>query len=118
MGNLELDKASYDLIRELRRSLPDDEKSKIRLADPELLQELVALHQRCKDSGRQGLIEQILTQAGASLPEKVQPPASKKTVKGMYRGQPVLVESRNPAPPGAKPTVRAKRIYRGQVIEG
>jgi hypothetical protein len=119
MSTPDLDKAMYDLIRGLKRQLEDEEKEKVRLSNPTLLEDLVALHRKTANAEARKIVVQILEYAGASWAQKVrfQEHISKSTGKPrLYRGQPVLQEVSVPRK-HVQNAPKSKRIYRGQVVE-
>lgn len=115
---MQYSKPMIDLVYEIRRRVDAEMKPGIKLANPEMLRELVEFHHGCKDTITRTLIKELLTLAGgpwldqldASLAESDVPPQVTK----MYRGQ-VSLEN---APSGdtAKPQ-KPLRIYRGRVVE-
>jgi len=113
-------KPMIDLVREIRRRAPSELKPGIKLANPELLSELVPWFHSTKDAVVKALIKELFSLAGYEWTEKLdQPPSTpegasdKKYITKVYRGQTQLVEV-----PADKSAVEAapERIYRGQVV--
>lgn len=122
---MQYNKAMIDLVNRLRRSAPDREAHKVRLANEDLLTDLIAMKSHGDDLFL-GLLAQLCERAGSPWPERfrgerhteAEPP---KKRRGMfYRGQQVA-SSQTPAEAdkdkNVKPAARKiKRVYRGQVI--
>lgn len=115
-------KPMIDLILELRRRVPSDLKPSIKLANPLVLDELIAHYPSSKDNVTRALIKELLIMAGSPWLEKLEQPqtaptdpaAPKPQVK-VYRGQTTLTETPPTNSKAANPE-RPTRIYRGQVI--
>ena len=124
---MNFNKAMIDLVRELRRRAPSEAKPGIKLANPELLQEMVPWYQSSNDTVVKALIKELFSQAGSewqALLEKSgaleqqsreEPfvPEKKRYVTQVYRGQTRLVEA--PSVPD-EPRQPTQRIYRGQLV--
>ncbi|MDO6748224.1 hypothetical protein Q4563_13310 [Gilvimarinus sp. 1_MG-2023] len=111
-----------DLILELRRRAPSSLKPGIKLANPEVLNELISHYPDSKDNVTRALIKELLMMAGdtwlqrLNAPKVPDQPASRSQVK-VYRGQVSLntVPSPDYTSNHAQPQHKT-RIYRGQVI--
>lgn len=108
---MRFNKHMIDLVREIRRRVPSHQKPSIKLANPELIDELNIAFEQSKDSICKLLIREFVEQnreldeplldSTHVIESKVQAPSSTEP---------------NNAKPAAKST-RPKRVYRGQVIE-
>lgn len=109
-------KPMIELVFEIRRRVPADLKPSVKLANPELLQELAHFHGTCRDVISQTLIKELLQLAGSPwntyLDEETRIEGPRKVTK-VYRGQVTLED----APRMTEGKTGAKRVYRGQVIE-
>jgi len=124
-------KPMIDVVREIRRRTPANDKPSIKLANPELLQELIELYHQTSDNVFRALTRELLNMAGTPWPARLtgQPPTVERYSTRVYRGQTRLVErsahaesnlSSTPdqhahigsAVPPKKPTM----IYRGHVV--
>lgn len=130
---MQYSKPMIDLVYEIRRRVDSEMKPGIKLANPEMLQDLANFHHHCKDTVTKTLIKELLLLAGAPWNLQLQAPqphtqpsqSQSKTPKQLahiYRGQVSLVDApiqdslaqdipKEPLP--RKPV----RIYRGQVVE-
>jgi len=109
-------KPMIELVFEIRRRVPADLKPSIKLANPELLDELSEYHAKSRDVITQTLIKELLQKAGSPWDgylEAEQRDSGPKQVTKVYRGQVSLED----APDHSKSKGRPKRMYRGQVIE-
>lgn len=110
------DKPMIDLVQEIRRRVPSDDKPSIKLANPDLLSELIILYQKSKDNVMKALTRELMIMAGEGWEQKL---VSNTVPKGKYtthtyRGQTQLVEKDiPPTPPTPK---EKKRFYRGQEV--
>ena len=119
------DRAMIELVREIRRRAPANDKPGIKLANPEILEELAVLYHKSKDIVFKTLIKELFERAGNdSLENFTAETESKKFQSQIYRGQAKLVESKDTSSEPAaeadseeKAKKRKTRIYRGQVIE-
>jgi hypothetical protein len=118
-------KALVDLIQEARRRAPSEDKPSIKLANPDVLFELLRLYQKSSDAVFKALVKEIFSQAGDPWPARLEK-APKEAgpdevpegyVVKVYRGQRIL-ERRDKSSANAdkKETDRPKRMYRGQAI--
>tara|TARA_R110002073_G_scaffold293982_3_gene459690 strand:- start:613 stop:1008 length:396 start_codon:yes stop_codon:yes gene_type:complete len=126
-------KAIVDLIQEARRRVPSEDKPNIKLANPDVLFELLKLYQKSTDVIFKALVKEVFNLAGDPWPGRLEtkPEKDNKTAEDeasegyfvkVYRGQTLLQrkatnaksgESQNPDEPKAS---RPKRMYRGQVV--
>lgn len=117
-------KPMIELVFEIRRRVPTELKPAVKLANPELLDELVVHHRQSKDVICQTLIKELLHLAGtpwnhalshAPAQEPEDPPPPRRVTK-VYRGQVTLEQ-----PPSVRQdenkAQRPKRVYRGQLVE-
>jgi len=120
-------KAMVDLIQEARRRAPSEDKPSIKLANPDVLFELLRLYQNSSDTIFKALIKEAFFLAGAPWPARLEekPRQSEPTpedvpegyVVKIYRGRTVLERKTGSADSKEKnESTRPKRIYRGRVV--
>lgn len=112
---MNFDKPMIDLVREIRRRAPSDSKPGIKLANPDLLHELLPIHQNSSDTVTKTLIKELFIMAGGPWPqalEQTQAPQERFITK-VYRGQTQLVPSLKEK---QTDTEKPQRIYRGQPV--
>lgn len=114
-------KPMIELVFEIRRRVPADMKPAVKLANPELLDELVLHHRKSKDVICQTLIKELLQLAGdpwdhalADVAHDEEVAKRPRQVTKVYRGQ-VTLEEAPPKKDGE--SHRTKRVYRGQTID-
>ena len=94
-------KPMIDLVYEIRRRVDSDMKPGVKMANPELLQELADYHHHTKDTITKTLIKELLFLAGDRWQQLLEPikvetpkaPDIPKQVVKIYRGQTVLVDA-------------------------
>lgn len=110
-------KPMIELVFEIRRRVPADLKPSIKLANPELFEELIEHHRQSRDVITQTLIKELLQLAGPPwsgyLEEREHKHDGPKQIAKVYRGQVTLEDAPRRGPTENKP----KRMYRGQVVE-
>lgn len=110
-------KPMIELVFEIRRRVPAELKPSVKLANPELFQELATYFHASRDVISQTLIKELLQMAGdpwdSYLEDKARESGPRQVTK-VYRGQ-VTLEDAPREEESAKP--KTKRVYRGQVIE-
>ncbi|MGH1374457.1 MAG: hypothetical protein ACRBBW_20640 [Cellvibrionaceae bacterium] len=116
-------KSMIDLVREIRRKAPSEEKPSIKLANPDLFTDLVPWYHSTKDAVVKALIKELFNHAGGhwlGLLEKDTMTRNTETeaegvqyVTKVYRGQTQLVEIRNQ---DATTSKASQKVYRGQVV--
>ncbi|MDO3386756.1 hypothetical protein QWI17_12995 [Gilvimarinus sp. SDUM040013] len=115
---MQYSKPMIDIILELRRRVPSNLKPGIKLANPDVLNELIAHYPASSDNVSRALIKELLMMAGDDwlirLEKPVQSEGPKPQVK-VYRGQ-VRLEEAKPAPNPTAQSPKKTRVYRGQVI--
>lgn len=116
---MQYSKPMIDLILELRRRVPSNLKPGIKLANPEVLDELIDHYPESSDNVTRALIKELLTMAGGDWLQRLESgrAATPKTRVKIYRGQVSLEQAppeENSEAPGKSHT--KTRIYRGQVI--
>lgn len=132
-----------DLVYEIRRRVDSELKPSVKLANPEMFQELADYYQRSRDTITKTLIKELLSQAGDDWLALLDPPKAaaaqlpKQLVK-VYRGQTLLEDAPQPpagqpafapspspvaelrseliAPPAA-PVHKSQRMYRGHPVD-
>lgn len=104
-----------DLTQEIRRRVPSEDKPGIKLANPELFDELVRLYRSSKDNVMRALTRELMIMAGDGWLERLDQDDLPKTAytTHTYRGQTQLVP-KTEIPQTAKPS--AKRFYRGREV--
>ena len=124
---MQYSKPMIDLVYEIRPRVDPKMKPGIKLANPDMLQELAEFHHHCKDTITRTLIKELLSLAGEPWIDQLdesRPDAAKsspakpdtpKQITKVYRGQVTLVDS--PLAGATKEPHRPVRIYRGQVVE-
>lgn len=107
-------KAIIDLIKEVRRRVPAEDKPSIKLANPNLFYELIPYYHETKDAVLRALIKEVFQLAGEDWKEKLKMSSLEDNNKSLkvYRGQVSLVDRL--IDPSTKP--KPKRMYRGQVV--
>lgn len=122
---MNFNKQMIDLVREIRRRVPSDDKPGIKLANPELLNELIPIFQMSTDTVTKTLIKELFQVAGDGWPERLVSKSfevdsdqydngepKKKYITKTYRGQTELVEVK----PMMEDKPQVQRIYRGQLV--
>ncbi len=102
MANLH-SKRMLDLMLDIRKIIPSEAKSRIRLSDPNILDLLVEHYQTTKDEIMKVLIEELMLEAGTEWKQKL-------SLANKSKQQERRSEARNTS------TQPKKIIYRGQVI--
>lgn len=110
-----LTREMVDLVKEIRRRAPADEKPGIKLANPDLLIELNGLYDRCKDVVIKALIKELFALAGEPWQTMLLDTNAQQTNLMAYRGTQSLTE-RAVGAESPQPSSKPKRVYRGQVI--
>lgn len=118
-------KPMIELVYEIRRLVPSDLKPGIKLANPELFEELLAFYHSGAKTVTKALIRELFLLAGQEsrlLSNTEDPEKASSTAKGaltkMYRGVVSLEEKTQKADKAMdeKPIGKPKRVYRGQVV--
>lgn len=124
---MQYNKAMIDLVNRLRRAAPPEEVHRVKLANPELMRDLIAIAGRGDDLFR-SLVAQLCELAGPPWPSRFhgeeETPAEKPKKKRsmFYRGQEMPESAAEGTPQksdssGSKEkSKKIKRVYRGQVI--
>lgn len=126
-----------DLVFEIRRRVPSDFKPSVKLANPELLIELIEHVRSNRDIILHALVRELLAQAGDEWLEQLDAEpdravAHESLISKIYRGSVILETAPRHEPrakretPAAAPAAasssapaaptRPQRIYRGQII--
>lgn len=118
---MQFNRPMIELVFEIRRRVDSALKPDVKLANPQMMQELAGLYQRGPDIILKALIKELFTLAGNEWLEVLEHPhisAQKQSMK-MYRGQATLTDQPTPntAPADVRTTTKPVRIYRGQIIE-
>lgn len=117
-------KAMIDLLKEVRRRAPAEDKPSIKLANPDVMTEVQRLYVKSKDAVLRAIVKELFDLAGAPWDQALKTPAPPPEqdngnkdgyIIKSYRGVTQLLEraeqSHQSSPEHAK-----KRVYRGQVI--
>ena len=112
------DRAMIDLVREIRKRVPSDAKPGVKLANPELFDELLIIHTNSKDVILNTLIKELFERTGKEWSgrlEKAQQASPTYQAK-VYRGQIQLEEKPKVTESSENSKESRKRIYRGRVV--
>lgn len=117
---MQYSKPMIDLVYEIRRRVDAAMKPGVKLANPEMLDELQQYYQGCKDVITKALIKELFSLAGDGWPQRLEapPPPPPETpqqphqIVKVYRGQ-VSLET---VAPDTSASAKPQRIYRGQII--
>ena len=116
---MQYSKPMIDLLLELRRRVPSALKPSVKLANPDVLNELIAHYPNSTDNVARALIKELLMMAGDPWLNRLLKPESSPTNKPqvkVYRGQ-VSLSEQAPKPTDDTPQpARKTRIYRGQIV--
>lgn len=110
-------KPMIELVYEIRKAVPSNLKPGIKLANPDLFNELIEhYHSATSRTVTKALIKELLSQAGVAWSQNLE---QKKALEAplltkMYRGVVSLEEG--PSRSEEYSLQQKKRIYRGQVI--
>lgn len=114
-----------DLVYEIRRRVDANVKPSVKLANPEILNELATYYLQTKDTISKALIKELLNQAGEEwlsllTPQALQDHEANKQVVKVYRGQTMLVDAPNTHPVAMDvvpaSTHKVVRMYRGNPV--
>lgn len=117
---MQYSKPMIDLVMEVRRRVPSAMKPGIKLANPEVLDELANYYPNSKDTVTRALIKELMQLAGEPWQRRLQVPESPAPhghQLKVYRGRASLTEK--PEIPQNRDTgekQRPVRMYRGQVV--
>jgi len=112
---MNFNKAMIDLVKEIRRRSSSEAKPGIKLANPELLSELLEQYHGSKDVVTKALIKELFSLAGDPWPDalKEQQQPDKEYSTMIYRGQVRYVETKKEPGPDSKTT---QLMYRGRPV--
>lgn len=112
---MNFNKPMIDLIQEIRRRVPSEAKPGVKLANPELFDELIKLYHASKDNVMRALTRELMIMAGDDWINRLDNPStpSEKYTVHTYRGQTKLIPK---ASPETTPKKATKRYYRGQEV--
>lgn len=110
-----------ELVYEIRRFSPSELKPAVKLANPELFDELKVYYHASASVVSKALIKELFLLAGDEWPSRlaqVETPQPKQRLK-IYRGLTMHEDAKTPSHEKNKTVQKKKpkRIYRGQVIE-
>lgn len=112
-------KPMIDLVLEIRRRVRSQSKPGIKLANPDLLSELIEIYADSRDTVLRTLIKELLTLADGDWLHHLEAPVGEtpKTTVKVYRGQVSLEEKESSPEPGSKSEAsKTPRYYRGVKI--
>ena len=114
---MNFNKSMIDLVREIRRKVPADDKPGIKLANPELLSDLIPLYHASSNTVLKVLIKELFSMAGDPWPEALaeQEAPKQRFITKVYRGQREVIAADDRGDE-ARAQSKPKRIYRGQVV--
>jgi len=115
---MQYSKPMIELVYEIRRRVTSDLKPSVKLANPELFDELRNYYFGKADSITKALIKELFSLAGPEWAEALRPPTQpipKQRVK-VYRGQTILEPKKEEPMNEAQIQHMKKRIYRGRVV--
>ena len=129
---INFDRAMIELVREIRRRVPSDIKPGIKLANPDILNELTDVYFSTQDVILKTLIKELFERAGEPWPTRLlKEEATPQYQAKVYRGNTQLTEtprseakpsdtkennSANPEEATSQKPNKRTRIYRGRVI--
>ncbi|GAB1258755.1 hypothetical protein NBRC116494_32570 [Aurantivibrio plasticivorans] len=117
---MQFTKPMIELVYEIRKRVPSDLKPAVKLANPELIPELIEAYRDSRDTILKTLIRALCEQAGpAWLDALDSPPAThSKLSVHIYRGN--VQHKEREASTGDSTAVmeRKRKIYRGRVVAG
>lgn len=117
---MQFTKPMIDLVFEVRRLSPSELKPAIKLANPELFDELKKLYYQQKSAVLKALIKELFALAGGDWPARLLRPTTQpiKQKVNVYRGQVMHQDSppKNNSTANKEASQSRKRIYRGQVV--
>jgi hypothetical protein len=110
-------KPMIDLVQEIRRRVESEHKPSIKLANPELLNELIPIYQASGDAVLKALMKELFFKAGDDWLAKLEAGelSNDKYVTKIYRGQVQLVPVKGDADK-VQATPKAQKVYRGRVV--
>lgn len=105
-----------DLAKEIRRRAPTEVKASIKMANPELFDELARIYDRSKDTVMKALIKEICSMAEQPWSQKEfpEPQEQKHSVKD-YIAQ-IAQTSLNKIAETETSSEQPKKIYRGRAV--
>jgi len=111
-------KPMIDLVQEIRRRVPSEHKADVKLANPDLLSELIPIYQQSTDAVLQALLKDLFNKAGEGWREKldVGNVPDERYITKIYRGQVQLIPASTQVTEEADKKSKPKKVYRGQVI--
>lgn len=117
-----------DLVRELRKRAPSDAKPGLKLANPEMMSDVIDWYNQSNDVVVKALVKELCLHAGAEWLERLSQGVSSDSAQGelthtrekrfitrTYRGQTSLIEAPSQQESRQKQTVQ--RVYRGCAIK-
>lgn len=111
-------KPMIDLVQEIRRRVPSEHKPDIKLANPELLSELIPIYKKSSDAVLQALLKDLFNKAGEDWLKKLEAGESSNDqyVTKIYRGQVQLIPAAGKPEPQGVESEKPKKVYRGRVV--
>ena len=114
---MNFDKPMIDLVQEIRRRATSEDKPSIKLANPELLNELIPIYQASNDTILKTLVKELFHKAGNQWPDLLETGTkeTQRLISKVYRGQIQVLASEQSMPQDSAKN-RPKRMYRGQIV--
>ncbi|WP_370980376.1 hypothetical protein [Agaribacterium sp. ZY112] len=108
-------KQMIDLVKEIRRRSSSDIKPSIKLANPDLMPELVKMYQESNDAVSKALIKELCHLSGEGWSDALSKPKQeeKRLKTNVYRGQTSVTEVK---PQNQESPKKTKQVYRGRVV--
>jgi hypothetical protein len=115
---MNFNKAMIDLVKEIRRRAPSDVKPGIKLANPELFDDLIKLYKKEGDVVSNALIKELFELAGGPWTSRLlnNEQSNERIVTQVYRGLIQHVETNDSVLIKRDPQKSKQKIYRGQVV--
>lgn len=116
---MQYSKPMIDLVMEVRRRVPSAMKPGIKLANPEVLNELADYYPNSRDTVTRALIKELMQLAGEPWERRLQAPESPgpRGQLKVYRGHASLTEKPDTSrDSGSGAREQPLRMYRGQVV--
>lgn len=108
-------KPMIDLVLLIRKTAPTHIKSQIKLANPDLLEQLINIYPNLEGRGLRSLVVELMTLAGPDWVAELKARSRITTASARPTPAPLLQEGS--APLALSPHVKPRtKIYRGQVV--
>lgn len=88
---MQINRKMVTLFFEIKRNMPYEHREKMKIASPDLAQQLTVIYKKSKRHSLKESIEKFMSLAGDEYLDKLKAP--KKPVQNYYRGSPVVKSS-------------------------